>query len=58
MVVMVLRGSEAQPHEITGRKTIITDRKTWLHKEQRQQASEMPGLKEDVETVRQKHYHL
>jgi hypothetical protein len=33
------------------RKSIVIDRRTWLHREQRQQTNEMPGLKEDVEMV-------
>ena len=51
MVAMWLRGSEAQRPETHATKNIVIARKTLLHKELKQQASEMPGLKEDVEMV-------
>lgn len=50
-----------QQPETHARKNNVTARKTLLHKELRQQASEMQGLKEDVEMVfnpEQKHLFL
>jgi hypothetical protein len=52
-VQMGLRESgEAQPPETIARRKFVIDKKTSLHKEQRQQASEMLDLKGDAEMVR------
>lgn len=50
-VAMWSRGPEVQQPGTHAIKSIVTARKTLRHKELRQQASEMRGLKEDVEMV-------
>lgn len=50
-VQMESRESKAQPPEITVRKKCVIDRKNLPHKEQKQQASDMPDLREGGEMV-------
>ena len=50
-MVLALRESEVQPSETIAREKIVIDRKTLLFNEQKQQASDMLGLKGGVETV-------
>jgi hypothetical protein len=51
MVIMEPKRSEVQWPVTIARKNIVIDRRTWLHKEQKQQTNEMPGLREDVGMV-------